>query len=37
LNFGEKLTEGVPEVVMRNEKVKEAYLGSEKLDYRFEA
>ncbi len=38
LNFGEKLTEGVPEEVMANEKVKEAYLGSEKLlDYTFEA
>jgi branched-chain amino acid transport system ATP-binding protein len=38
LNFGEKLTEGVPEVVMADERVKEAYLGSEKLlDYTFEA
>jgi len=38
LNFGEKLTEGPPEEVMANEKVKEAYLGSEKLlDYTFEA
>jgi len=38
LNFGEKLTEGVPDEVMANEKVKEAYLGSEKLlDYTFEA
>ncbi len=38
LNFGEKLTEGVPEEVMANEKVKVAYLGSEKLlDYYFEA
>ncbi|NWF91738.1 MAG: ABC transporter ATP-binding protein [Syntrophaceae bacterium] len=38
LNFGEKLTEGVPEEVMQDEKVKEAYLGSEKLlDYMFEA
>ncbi len=38
MNFGEKLTEGVPEEVMQNEKVKEAYLGSEKLmDYKFEA
>ena len=38
LNFGEKLTEGVPEVVMQDERVKEAYLGSEKLlDYTFEA
>jgi len=38
LNFGEKLTEGIPEEVMANEKVKEAYLGSEKLlDYTFEA
>lgn len=37
LNFGEKLTEGNPEEVMANEKVKEAYLGSEKLlDYTFE-
>jgi branched-chain amino acid transport system ATP-binding protein len=31
LNFGEKLTEGIPEEVMQNEKVKEAYLGSEKV------
>jgi branched-chain amino acid transport system ATP-binding protein len=30
LNFGQKLTEGVPEEVMQDEKVKEAYLGSEK-------
>jgi len=38
LNFGEKMTEGIPEEVMANEKVKEAYLGSEKLlDYTFEA
>jgi branched-chain amino acid transport system ATP-binding protein len=38
LNFGEKLTEGIPEVVMQDERVKEAYLGSEKLlDYTFEA
>jgi len=38
LNFGEKLTEGPPEEVMANEKVKEAYLGSERLlDYKFEA
>src|SRR3989339_1090503 len=37
LNFGEKLTEGIPEEVMQDEKVKEAYLGSEKLlDYTFE-
>ena len=34
LNFGEKLTEGIPEVVMQDERVKEAYLGSEKVsDY----
>jgi branched-chain amino acid transport system ATP-binding protein len=30
LNFGQKLTEGIPEQVMRDEKVREAYLGSEK-------
>ncbi len=37
LNFGQKLTEGIPEEVMQDEKVKEAYLGSEKvLDYTFE-
>ncbi len=30
LNFGQKLTEGIPEEVMQDEKVKEAYLGSEK-------
>jgi len=34
LNFGQKLTEGVPDVVMADERVKEAYLGSEDLtDY----
>ena len=34
LNFGQKLCEGLPEVVMADEKVKEAYLGSEDLsDY----
>ncbi len=38
LNFGEKLTEGIPEEVMEDESVKQAYLGSEKvLDYTFEA
>ena len=37
MNFGEKLTEGIPEDVMNDERVKRAYLGSEKLlDYTFE-
>lgn len=29
MNFGEKLAEGTPEEVMRNDKVREAYLGTE--------
>jgi branched-chain amino acid transport system ATP-binding protein len=29
LTFGEKLTEGTPEEVVANEKVREAYLGTE--------
>ena len=29
MNFGEKLTEGVPEEVMENKEVREAYLGTE--------
>lgn len=37
MNFGEKLIEGDPEAVIEDERVKEAYLGSEKvLDYKFE-
>lgn len=32
LNFGEKLTEGTPEEVMANERVKEAYFGSEEIE-----
>jgi branched-chain amino acid transport system ATP-binding protein len=30
LNFGQKLTEGIPEEVMQDKRVKEAYLGPEK-------
>jgi branched-chain amino acid transport system ATP-binding protein len=32
MNFGEKLSEGTPEEVMADEKVKEAYFGSEKVE-----
>ena len=32
LNFGEKLVEGTPEEVMADEKVKEAYFGSEEVE-----
>jgi branched-chain amino acid transport system ATP-binding protein len=32
LNFGEKLTEGIPEEVMADEEVKRAYLGSEEVE-----
>jgi branched-chain amino acid transport system ATP-binding protein len=32
MNFGEKLTEGTPDEVMANEKVKEAYFGSEDVE-----
>jgi branched-chain amino acid transport system ATP-binding protein len=31
LSFGEKLIEGHPEEVMEDERVKQAYLGSEKV------
>ena len=32
MNFGEKLTEGTSDEVMANEKVKEAYFGSEEIE-----
>ena len=32
MNFGEKLIEGTPEEVMANERVKEAYFGSEEVE-----
>jgi branched-chain amino acid transport system ATP-binding protein len=32
LNFGEKLLEGSPDEVMADEKVKEAYFGSEEIE-----
>ena len=32
MNFGEKLMEGTPSEVMANEKVKEAYFGSEEVE-----
>ena len=31
MNFGEKLAEGLPEEVMENKEVREAYLGTEAL------
>jgi branched-chain amino acid transport system ATP-binding protein len=32
LNFGEKLMEGAPEEVMSDERVREAYFGSEEVE-----
>jgi branched-chain amino acid transport system ATP-binding protein len=32
LNFGEKLKEGTPNEVMSDEKVREAYFGSEEVE-----
>ena len=31
LNFGEKITEGKPDFVIENKKVREAYLGTEEV------
>jgi branched-chain amino acid transport system ATP-binding protein len=32
MNFGEKLVEGTPEEVMNDERVKEAYFGSQEVE-----